>query len=245
MSPSSKKRGASEISGSGSKGYKDAQGNKINPITGVAMVKSSSHNRYPGELKAHDMLQAAWASIPDSGGVPGIACLNAMASGTGYQQRIGSKIQLKTLRLTLALAPKPDTSTGGQPTKLHFAVIWDRQPPNSATMPLWDSIFKDTAGGSSVWTHPNLEQRERFRVLWEERVLMPEFDVSGSINSSVYPQTDFVYDKFLNLSGLDTMFKATTGELASISTGALYLYVGASTGAVTNYTYHSRLRYED
>jgi hypothetical protein len=243
MAPSGKKRTHSEANSSSSKGYKDAHGNKINPITGVAMVKSSPSRGFPGELKAYDTIQAAFIPVPDSAGTPGLSCLNLPLQGAGYNARVGSKIQLKTLRLTIALSPVPLTAAALN--RIHFAVIWDRQPPNTGTLPVWSEIFKGTDGTTNVWSHPNLEQRERFRVLWEERVVMPQFKTTGEVVSSNYPQTDFVWDKFLNLSGLDTMFRTSGGTLGDIATGALYFYCGAAAGAITNVTYQARLRYED
>jgi len=171
-------------------------------------------------------------------------CLNTCQQGTGFFNRNGRKINLKSLRLRIAIWHKYRTSNDlavydMEGNELRAVVVWDKQP--TGTIPTFDTIFGRTNAQGTTTTafkdpvkYPVME---RFSVLMDEVV---ECNVNASSGNVTYAGTLSVapgivsnfynIDRFIMLKGRETVFGSTSNPatVADITTGALYLYYRAA-----------------
>lgn len=161
--------------------------------------------------------------------------LNLIQQGTGYNNRIGNKIELVSLSSNLRLDPLI-TPAATYPTEhLRIVLVFDRQP-SSVGIANWTQVFAsikqdDTTGTGNIYSPPNLDNRDRFSIIRDYRKTMPAFTVDANGVSSVISQTDQVgfqidlNDYSKKIRGLQCNYVGTANPLTitSIATGALYL----------------------
>lgn len=144
--------------------------------------------------------------------------INVVPQGTTGNQRIGRKVQMKSLYLR---------TNYGQSTRI--LVVYDRASQNgSAVAPLITDIL--TADNNLA--HKNLNNGERFVTLIDETVV---FDTGTS------PK----YSESFRKIDLAAVYTATTGAAAELTTGGVWIMfsqpnIGAPTG-----NFYSRIRYTD
>lgn len=187
-----------------------------------------------GELKWLDTTSTS-AAVSVSGG---LALLNGCAPGTGPSQRIGRRINMKSLILRFTFGAATASSTIFQ-GRIKIWIVADTQA--NATTPAFSDIFTAPAQclANAV---ANLDNRDRFKVLWKKSVLL---DQAGG-----HPAAYF--DANIRLRCTTTYNAGTAGTVADIQTNALYLVAAytqaTSTVAPTNdprLTYYARVRYSD
>jgi len=183
--------------------------------------------------------------------------VNLVQQGTGFFNRNGRKISLKSLRLRLsvehnyALAATTANLAGNQ---LRCVVVFDKQP--SGVLPTFDAIFANVDQTGTATTTLNsairLTNAERFSVLrdmqWEPKIKATP-GLGGTVNS--VRNLDQL-DCFINLKGKETVFASTANPatIADISSGALYVYFRTQANEVHNLVNiaddsFARLRYTD
>lgn len=66
----------------------------------------------------------------------GMTCLNLVPSGTGFWNRIGSKISMSSLELSMSFQ-----TVAGKPSAIRWMLVYDKQP--NAAYPLIDDLLRD------------------------------------------------------------------------------------------------------
>jgi len=181
--------------------------------------------------------------------------LNGIAEGAGQFNRIGRKVQLKSLYLTGMIE---SIRTQADDDMARIMVIYDRQT-NGLVPGITDvlqSVQQDgTTTSSGALDHLNLNNSERFLVLMDKRVLLPAMTwTAGVITNNGLLSTaggNFLFKKFIKLKNLETHFKGTAAPtvVAQIATGSLYLVtlVGNKAAGAEGYELNLgiRLRFVD
>lgn len=182
--------------------------------------------------------------------------LNPTQEGSSFYNRIGRKISMKSLMIQGFLSPHSG-ATGGVEDYARFLVVYDRQP-NGALPTLADVLTSyDNQGSttSGVLDQVNMNNRERFKVLMDERlILVPSGGATSNIieelNGTGQQQTMNI-KRFFKLNRLVTQYKASSNPaiIGDIATGSLFLMAvtrnNATTQGTWDFTMQSRLRYWD
>ena len=184
---------------------------------------------------------------------PLVTPLNLVQSGAGFYNRIGRRIEMKSLHLTGLIH-----STGKQADQdyCRLLVVYDRQ--TNGALPAASDILKDydQSGSSStgVFSGINPDNRERFVILADYRLAMPGTSDTApgiSANHAVDPVAPtFNINRFIPLKNLQTQFQAEHNPalIGDISTGAMYLVTMGSFASTTEpwrFDAKWRLRYRD
>lgn len=184
--------------------------------------------------------------------------LNLIQQGAGSWNRVGRKVDLKSLRLKGSFLVTYDTNEGGGITRgnlVRMVVVWDKQPSGN-TIPTFDQIFgtTDQSGTevSGILTPPRYDNMDRFQILRDktfESVPQTIFPSGGNY----YVNHPICFDEYLKLAGKQSVYSGQSNPMtiADISTGGLYVYFRAlvndasiSQINVSNLS-NSRLRYID
>lgn len=213
--------------------------------------------RYPARLRSASREEVKSVDIAASNfslnATPLITAINLVESGTGFNNRVGRKICMKSLYITgnivyVNLATK---STIGDYCRI--IVVYDRQT-NGALPAIADYILSVTqaAGTSStVYDQFNVNNRDRFLTLMDERLAMPLYiNASGPVGPSDGTTKTFNIQRYLNLKNLVTQFKSDSSPsvIGDIATGSLFMItMGAIASGSENFQFNCsmRLRYTD
>lgn len=243
------------------------------------MGSTSSGNKNRGELKALDVAIDKYtdaSNLEDFGVLfsnpPAIMLLNDVGVGAGFYQRVGRKIEMKSLEFKVHIRPGDGASTGvtGLADGIYgggmyrFLVIYDTQ--TNGVAPVISDILQcvNSLGTNVVLTSNalvNLNNRERFKVLRDIELRMPQFaTVGGVITGSLMDldQKNYVNEisDYVKLKGLPVQYKADAATVptafpvssANIATGAVYLVLLSNVAAAASgYVAQGwvRLRYYD
>ena len=184
--------------------------------------------------------------------------LNLIQQGSGSWNRVGRKVNLKSLRLKGSFLVTYDTNEGGGITRgnlVRMVVVWDKQPSGNA-VPAFDQVFgttdQDGTEVSGILSPPRYDNMNRFQILRDktfESVPQTIFPSGGNY----YVNHPICFDEYLKLAGKQTVFSGQSVRMtiSDISTGGLYVYFRAlvndpsiSQINVSNLS-NSRLRYID
>ena len=179
--------------------------------------------------------------------------LNGVEEGTSFYNRIGRKIAMKSLRFRATYKPSEETDTNLTETH-RILIFYDRQPNGVA--PIYSDIIKAYSKtgtqGSSLLGNLNMNNVDRFTVLMDIQNLLADDSTLVGLPSRQHSYVDYKHvetniDRYIKLKGLETQFKLSTGEVASIATGALYMLVVGDNPEKGGYKlqFTSRLRYYD
>jgi len=186
--------------------------------------------------------------------------LNAIQDGSGFYQRVGRKINMKSLNVTLNIEPTT-TNTGNVPPQYARVVVFYDAQPNGVA-PIYSDVLQDItqSGTASVTAYSsiNLNNRERFKILMDKKIKLSGKAAGGAPlvtgQNDVYEQNNGKLNitKFIKLKGIETMYKSTSSPstVADIATGALWCMVyGEDSGVFPDVAWNgiltSRLRYYD
>lgn len=184
---------------------------------GSVMVKRSV-DQYIADLRFHNAQQPL--------------CLCPVAEGSGFYNRIGRTIILKTMHIKgqVIFDPTP-TGIDNLSTQWRLALIYDRES-NGAQISITD-VFRsfDSLGAATTTTYSglNLDERKRFHIFRDERIYFNSSTTqtlptqSAAIAANQLQGQVCNIDWFVKLNDLSQDYKAVQGTLGSISSGALYL----------------------
>jgi len=192
--------------------------------TNVPEVKAIDNN-----TMASSSVWAGASVVPGNNFSP--VALNLIQTGSSFFNRIGRKIRMHSLFLEFSAFPNGVANT--EPTYHRFVVVYDRQP-NGATPALAD-VLQDvsqtnalTTPAASPWCHVNLNNRERFIVLMDERKVLPPAASSAPFTTSPFVTTEDTYKikRFIPLKMLETHYKADSSPavIGDIATGSLIFF---------------------
>lgn len=202
------------------------------------------------EIKAIDIPAASYTFRTPAGG-SNIILLNGIQTGTGFFNRIGARIEMKSLKMR-------GTVTQGATSVQMMArviIVYDRQP--TGALPVITDILQSrdqtgaatTTGGSEI----NLDNRDRFTIIKDHQVFIPSATYAAGVqtNGPSYPggeQQEMDINCFIKLKGLGVHYRSTANPttIADIATGALYaVFVCTGTDSSWGAGLSFRLRYND
>lgn len=186
------------------------------------------------EVKLVDTLNTTQIAIDDFAAANSncLTLLNGIKSGSGFYNRIGSKIGMKSLSLNIAIIWKgANGSATGE--YLRLMVVYDRQVNHSSpTQPtICAGYDKNGTASTSLMSPINPIYRDRFLILLDQFFWFSDTSTSGGLNT-ILPGPRVPIKKFFKLRGLETTFNSgTAGDVTDIETGALFLVAGSSLAA--------------
>lgn len=176
--------------------------------------------------------------------------LNCIAVGSGYFNRIGSKINMKNLHIRgFVVNNGSSVSDMGR-----IIVVYDRQT-NGALPPLTTILSqRDSAGTAqqSGTSEVNLDYRDRFIILRDYEIYFPSVTFTGGVetNGPQFPgeMSRLDVNMFIPMKDLLVHYKASSAPpvVGDISCGGVYIYCVSSNAANPwQFQYSGRLRYDD
>lgn len=178
--------------------------------------------------------------------------LNNPLPGTDFFSRIGRKVQPKSVHIRGIIRPIPTLAADIAPDVLRTLLVWDKQC-NAATASVQDILRDANSGGStSVLSHVNLDNRERFIILRDQHFPTTKLLVA---NQELWAPLDqvkpsFNFDWFVKLpKTLHSSFNGgSSGTITDMTTGSLFLFTILGNSA-NNFewelAYTSRYRFYD
>lgn len=177
--------------------------------------------------------------------------LNALQEGAGFYNRIGRKVQMRSLQLNGYFTRTGQAS--GQSEYLRVMILYDRQP--NGAFPSVADILRDVnqAGTTSSTSLAglNMDNAERFMILMDNRVNIPNASntASENLDDPIVDQNNEINTKrYIQLRGLEAHYKSSNGDITDLSTGSLFLFTFGNVASGSNsyqFTFKSRLRYVD
>lgn len=213
-----------------------------------ANIPASLASKSP-ELKALDV-PAGTVSLNQTGSV---TALNLIRVGSTFCNRIGRKIEMKSLRIVGAIAP---IRTVAAQDYVRIMLVYDRQA-NGALPALADVIQttdQATTNSTSSFSGINLNNRDRFVMLRDHHVTLPSATyTAGVITNPGFSDPvsrTFNIDDYIKLGSLVTQYKADSAPavIGDIASGSILLVtVGAAVAGQEgfNFQLETRLRYRD
>lgn len=188
--------------------------------------------RGPAEKKVIDTTLATY-NLVNTGTV---TLINGVATGTDFTQRIGRKINCTSVQLRAFFQVTSTTASETDMTPVRVMLVYDSQ--TNGVIPTIADILNEASATSFM----NLNNRERFRVLYDKMTTIPAFNVTAATQNSTNVPTLNVYKK----CWIPVIFEGTAATIGSIASGAIYL-VTLSNGATNNVVLDAsmRVRFED
>lgn len=185
----------------------------------------------------------------------GMIVLNLIQQGAGSWNRVGRKVNLRSLRIRGDINHTQVTGAPGLTygQVVRCVIVWDKQP-SSGTIPQWQDMFgftaQDGTEGTSMYAPIRYDNMDRFSILRDVT-----YDPQPGAKAQTAPDT-VVYqntiDEYIRLGDRECVFSGQSNPMtiADISSGAIYFCVRAkinnalnTQSAITNMT--ARLRYTD
>lgn len=164
----------------------------------------------------------------------GMTCLNLIQQGAAFYQRIGTKVNIKSIELYGTFKQTVDATHVAYG---RYLIVYDRQP--NGAYPAIGDLLQNNDTTLSFNSGINLVNRSRFTVIRDKRFGV---DAGAGLQFCVKEYCKGLWE---------TEFGTNTGTVADIRTGALYFIAfqenaGAGGGAALNpYELKCRVRYWD
>lgn len=183
--------------------------------------------------------------------------LNGTINGAAFSQRIGARLKMRSIQLQILFTENPSTLTATTVQFLRLMLVYD-SATNGALMGFNDLLQQtdfnnvDTNNFDSFY---NMNNRDRFLVLWDKRVLFNRRVVANPVGAVAAGQDvnlttapSAVYKKYVKLRNLETVYKnPSVATVAGIATGALVFLAISNLGVVgfVNVQVTARMRFYD
>lgn len=171
------------------------------------------------EKKVVDLNLASYA-VENTGTV--ITLLNGCVAGSQNFNRIGRKINLKSLQLR-GFLNQTDSSTGL--TYVRMIIFYDKQA-NGAAPTFANVITSQNIAGttsSAATDMVNLDNRDRFEIIRDRVFCLGAIDTTATQTYTGSPQ-NIAIDEYVRLGNRETVFNAgTAGTVGDIQSGSLYV----------------------
>lgn len=199
------------------------------------------------ELKFVDLPYTS-SNIPAAAS-PMLVLLNGIAPGSANWNRIGNKVNLKSIRIrgsinfatTAANIPNQD---------IRMLIVYDKNP-NKSNPTLSDILQQTTQTGATsqnVFSNPNINNRERFKILRDRTWNTPYYTFTSNILTNCETtDIDYRIDEYIKLKNLPTIYSgtSTTCTIGDITSGALFMIFYETTASQFAVGYETRLRFDD
>lgn len=180
--------------------------------------------------------------------------------GSAFFNRLSNRTRGVSLQLTGYFSPTGTNAAALGINYMRVVVYYDRQAngasPSQAAL-LTDTTAAGTAAGVVPESGLNMNNRDRFLILRDRKILMPSLGINGvaiGANGLVtciddHGKGSLAYQEFIKLKGLETLYNSTNGgTVADISAGAFGLLVfnaDASGSPAWNFTLQTRFKFLD
>jgi len=195
------------------------------------------------EKKVVDVKQGTYA-VENTG--TQLLLLNGCIAGSQNYNRIGRKINLKSLQIHGDFI-NHDTTTIA--VKARMLIVFDKQS-NGAAPGFADIITsQDITGATSSTVNDmvNLNNRDRFEIIRDTFVTLGPIDTTATQSYASAPLIQSV-DTYIKLGNRETVYNAgTAGTVGDIQSGALYVFWISNTTNATgcDFVGSFRLRFTD
>lgn len=217
-----------------------------------------------GEIKA-----LVTSSATGAPGGAALACnstgsiieMNLIVAGSSFFNRIGRRIEMKSMLMEFNIAPLAAARSCVADT-LRILLIYDRQ--TNGAIPALSTMLQDTEQNGTNTTvstsNINLNNRDRFQIVRDYRIQLPAVTIAATgVPTAAFPSqyagTEGIEGGhircYAKLGGLVTQYKADSNPavIGDIATGGLFLVVFANTAAGSEGfsipQWNARLRYWD
>lgn len=183
--------------------------------------------------------------------------LNGLQEGASVYQRVGRRVRMKSLHFLARLSINGTDRPQFQDDLIRIIVVYDRQPNGAA--PVMADLLLDYSQSGATTTDAmsglNTNNADRFRVLADIR--LPLIDTSSNATavpvepvtaSAICQDLELNINRFINLQGLEAHYKASTGAVGDLASGALFAFAcnnNATTVCPYTLNARARLRYYD
>ena len=207
-----------------------------------------------GEKKGMDTAISSGGTIPTTvNDNSGIVVLNLIQQGAGSWNRVGRKVNLRSLRIRGDIMHTQTTAASGftYGQVIRCVIVWDKQP-SSGTIPQWQDMFgftaQDGTESTSMYAPIRYDNMDRFSILRDVT-----YDPQPGAKAQTAPDVVTYYntiDEYIRLGDRECVFSGQSNPMtiADISSGAIYFCVrtknASSTISSINNMY-ARLRYTD
>lgn len=170
--------------------------------------------------------------------------LNGCVAGSQNYQRIGRKINLKSLQIHGKINVADNNVAAGVTVRL--LIVFDKQSNGAA--PTYSDIIKSQsitpATSSTVFDMVNLDNRDRFEIIRDLYYTLGGIDTTATQTWAASPLLTNV-NLYIKLGNRETVYNAgTAGSVGDIQSGALYFFLIAdqanAAGASANLSCRTR-----
>jgi len=194
--------------------------------------------RNPVRMRGPGASELKWIDINSTAafnaatGVAALTLLNGCTLGSDATNRIGRKIVMRSLQMRMSVL---DTAVQAARFAGRVLVVYDSQ--SNGVAPTQADILQ----AATSWHAPmNLNNRERFKVIWDKIFTIDSIQGSGN--------NPWICKKFKKLPNLETIFNSgNAGSVGDIQTGSLYMLTFATGEAASTpgMVFYSRVRFAD
>lgn len=185
-----------------------------------------------------------------------INAVNLIRVGSSMFNRIGRKVEMRSIRVKLQWNTLNVTRATITPEWARVSIVYDRQ--TNGAFPAMADVFQDTdqaaANTSDSLSGINMDNRERFVTIMSKNLAIPQATATAGVLTNVFPNGSSewpIIDEFRKLRGLTTHYKADSAPavIGDIATGALYIVsdtnLTAAGAELFQMLYNVRLKYVD
>jgi len=185
-----------------------------------------------------------------------ITALNLIQVGSSMFNRIGRKIEMRSVRLTAQISTMAVTRATTTPDYYRVMIIYDRQ--TNGANPAMADFLQDTeqtgTNTTTAYSGLNMNNRERFVTLMDKKITLPQATNTAGVLTNIFPNDcdlPIRIDEFRKLRGLTTHFKADSNPavIGDIATGGLFMvnlaYTQANGTELYQMAWNVRLKYVD
>jgi len=193
---------------------------------------------------------------------PSMYCLNPTQTGSGFFNRIGNRIAMKTLHVMGYVYNNKLNTVVAPEDVIRVVVFYDRQA--NGGQPLSTDVFQGQIQTTpnvfsfGSFTPINMVNKERFLILRDERIYTPAVGMLGVPPSTIQLNSEtntgphrWLINMFIKLKDLETIYKASSSPstFADITSGSLWLMIYANNSVASanpwSFACTSRLKFID
>lgn len=211
-------------------------------------LRSNKKSKFPpnygiNKLRVYDskrVEQKGLTTISTVAPIPILGQINydntaSIINGTGRDERIGTKIFAKSFQLKGTFYQNPDSTSNGT----FRIIIFVDKLVNGETPAVTDVI-----SGNSVNSLYNLNQNNRFIILHDEHLTMPQKNITWN-GTSVVNQAQSMPFRFYKKLGFTIGYQADSGTVSSIQSNGIGVLLISDSVSQHNFTYVSRIIFTD
>lgn len=190
------------------------------------LTKVSKSERYLGQVTEIKMADGnpTYTPVGDLASTTSPNILNLIAQGDDINQRVGRRIALHSVTLKGWIS-----NTNPNQCSARVVLAYDKQT-NSASPAL--SYFQ---GGTAFNALSNFNNQGRFITLMDQK-----YDFDGTGGRQIHEVNFFKF-----LKGIPTHYSGSSGAIGSVDSGALVMWVFATTATGVTADIYTRCKYKD